>query len=372
MGIRDVNVFALYGERKNTGDISAPFFPTNGTQLFVASIGYDGGSASPALSGYGITFASGTTATNSTTIATGSPVTAGQTTITLTSASGYVVGGYMQVDVNNTTTPTTAEVRKVVSVASNVVTVDTAFTFSHLAGATVTFASVVGQTPLFSHQILPGNTLPSMTVEKNIGGYQSLQFTGSRVGKYGLKVGAGDSSADFTASLISKGVNVLNTPSSPISVVNESPFVFAEATLTAFGDTISQVSNIGLDVENGLKPTYTFNGNHDLQFLTPLTRKITGQMAVVFDSLNDADWGYYSKMQNQIQGSLTLSLVHPTTPGAGITISLNQINIAKYADDIKLEDVIMSTLDFEASYALGANPPASISAVVTNGTWLPY
>jgi len=272
MGVRDVNVFALYGERKNAGDISAPLFPSNGIELLVAAIGTDG---TPTSSG-----------------------------------SQYV------------------------------------------------------------HTISPANALPSLTIEKNIGGYQSLQFPGSKIDKYTLKLGASDTEAEFTASVISKSVAVLDTPSTPISITNESPFVFAEATLSLFGTTVSQVSNISLDIENGLKPTYTFNGSHDLQFLTPVTRKISGQMDVVFDSLDDDTWGYFTKMQNQTQGALSFTLAHPS--GASIVITLNQINISKYADALKLEDVVMSTLDFEASYSLTSSPPASIGAVITNSVSTQY
>lgn len=266
MGIRDVNVFALYGEYKHAGDVSAPFFPTNGLELFVAAIGSD----------------------------------------TVTSAGG---GKYL-------------------------------------------------------HTIAAANSLNSMTVEKNIGGYQSLQFAGSKVGKYNVKASAGDNAVEFTASLVSKSATVLDTPSSPISVVNESPFVFAEAELSVFGNTnLIQVTSVSIDIENGLKPTYTFNGSHDLQFLTPLTRKVTGQIQVVFDSLDDTDWGYYTKLMNGTQGSLNVSFTHPS--GQAMTITLPQINLSKYADDIKMDNVVMSTLDFEASYDL-ATATASIGATVTN------
>ena len=141
---------------------------------------------------------------------------------------------------------------------------------------------------------------------------------------------------------------------------------------------VSQISNITIDIENGLKPTYTFNGSHDLQFLTPLTRKISGQMDVVFTSLDDATWGYFNIMQNQIQGSLSLSFTHPVTgtgsqatPSNGaFSISLPAVNFAKYADAIKLDDVVMTTLNWEAAYSLST--ATTISSTVTNKQYLPY
>ena len=369
MGVRDVNVFALYGQRKNTGDISAPFYPTNGASLWTAAMGADGG-ALGSTGGYGVVPGSGVTTSNSTTLsaAVGS---VGATSVSITSATGYVQGGYIVIDVNNTTTPTTSEIRKISNVSGTTITLDSALNFTHANGAAVKFIAAAASPLNFTHTILSTNTLPSLTVEKNIGGYQSIQFAGSRVGKYNLKLAAGDSPAEFSASIVSQTPTVLTSPS-PISVVNESPFVFAEATLGLFGNSnVAQVMSVNLDLENGLKPTYTFNGSHDLQFLTPLTRKVTGQIEVVFTSLNDADWGYYTKMQNQTQGSLTLTMAHPSS-GSSFTISLPQINIAKYADALKLEDVVMTTLDFEASYALGAAVPSTISSTMTNGKYLPY
>jgi hypothetical protein len=271
MGIRDVNVFALYGERKNAGDISAPFFPSNGLELFVSAIGTD---------------------------------------------------------------------------------------------------VVTGSAPSYTHTITPTNTLASLTIEKNLGGSQSLQFPGSKIGKYSLKLAASDTEAQFTASVISKSVNILTSPSA-ISVTNEMPFVFSEAQLTVFGNVVVQASNITIDIDNGLKPTYTFNNSRDLEFLTPVTRKISGQFDVVFDSLNDSAWGYFNLMNTEVQGALVIALTHPGTAGS-LTITLPQINISKYADSVKLEDVIMTTLDFTASYDLAAGTPSSIGAAVVNAVSTAY
>ena len=451
MGIRDVNVFALYGEQKHAGDISAPFFPTNGIQLLSAAMGYDGGTAaSGQLTGYGVTFASSaSTSTGYVTTTLNGGLAAGVTSVTVTSATGMAVGGYVQIDVN-VAGGTTAEVRKITNIASNVLTLDTATNFAHLTGAAVAYVTAASATP-FVHTLLSGNTLPSLTIEKNIGGYQSLQFAGSRIGKYSVKAQASDSAVDFTASVMSQSVAIFNGSStsytvtsatvntstglatytvasnpfavndwvvvsgfsggaanlnvsgvvtaatattftiantattnityasgglaaskapSAVSVINESPFVFAEATLNLFGNVVAQVTSVSLDLENGLKPTYTFNNSHNLQFLTPLTRKVSGQLEVVFTSLDDATWGYFDKMLTQTQGALSVSFTHPN--GASLTISLPQINIAKYGDSIKLEDVVMTSLDFEASYALGASVPSTIMSTVTNFAWLPY
>jgi hypothetical protein len=272
MGVRDVNVFSLRGEFKNAGDVSAPFFPTNGLEILAAAIGTD---------------------------------------------------------------------------------------------------VVTGTSPHYHHTFSPANVLNSLTVEKNLGGYQSLQFTGTRVGKYSIKATTGDTETEFTASFIGKDANVLDTPSSPITIVNENPFVFAEASITLFGNLTAQVTAINIDIDNGLKPTYTFNQSHDLEFLSPLTRHITGSLTVVFDSLDDTDWGYYTKMIDGTYGALVADWTHADT-GAELTVTLPKIFLTKYADDVKMDSIIMSTLDFEAVYDLTASPPHSISVLVINAIATAY
>ena len=438
MGVRDVNVFPLYGQRKNAGDVGAPLFPTNGIATFVAAIGADGGDYTTQIAGtqgYGITgvYSSGASTTlasavtqtatvlnttvSSTTVSvasgassypSASPVTnfggasavaaattvtgttlsaaatatgqvlLGANTISVTSATGIVNGVYIQIDVNSVGV-TTSEVRKVTNVVSTTITLDYPLFYAHASSAAVKVVAAP-----FTHTVLQGNNLPSLTVEKNIGGYQSLQFTGTKIDKYTLKAAASDTAVEFTAGLMAKTYTVLDNPTA-ISVINELPFVFAEATLSlnfGYGSSVqvSQVSNVNLDIENGLKPTYTFNNTHDLQFLTPVTRKISGQIDVVFTSLDDSTWGYFNLMQNQVQGSLSLTFTHPTgsvpnpnpSPGYSITISLPAVNFSKYADALKLEDVVMTTLDFEAAYNIGGTPPQTIAATIVDGAYKPF
>ena len=52
--------------------------------------------------------------------------------------------------------------------------------------------------------------------------------------------------------------------------------------------------------------------------------------------------------------------------------SLNRAALKKYADDIKMQDVVMANLDYEAYLDLGATPVNTISATAINGVWLPY
>lgn len=353
-GVRDQQIYNLYGEAKFNGALAGPIFPSNAIQLLVASIGADATAAN------GVT---GSTPTSSTTLASG--ITSGTNTFTLTSATGYAVGSIIQVDVNNTVGPTTAEVRKIATLTGVNGTVDANWGFNHSNGAAV---SVV--VAPFTHTITEANTLPSLTVEKNIGGFQSLQFAGCKVNKFELKAPTGNSAVEMTADMMGQSVAVMNTPTT-VSVANELPYVFAEANLTIYGTLRTETSNVTISIENGCKETYTYSGQHGPGFITPLTLHTSGVIDVVFDSLNDSTYGDFNRMANGTLGALDFSLVHPTNGGT-IDISMPQIALAKYTNDLKIDNVVMSALTYEASRPLTGGSQYTIKATVTNSAYLPY
>lgn len=352
-GVRDAQIYNLYGEAKFSGALTGPIFPSNAMALLVASIGAD------AAAGYGVT---GTASTGSTTLS--GATTAGATTITVTSATGFTQGQIIQVDTNSTTGPTTAECRKIATISTNTLTLDQALTYAHASSV-----AVIGVVAPYTHTITQGNTLPSLTVEKNIGGFQSLQFAGCRVNKFDLKAPTGNSPVEMTADMMAQSVTTLNTPTA-VTVADEAPFVFAEASVSIFGQARAEASNVGISVENGLKETYTY-GNHGPAFLTPVSVKANGTIDLVFSSLNDPTYGDFSRMQNGTLGALAFTLQHPSS-GGSITINMPQIVLSKYANDLKAEDVIMSSMSYEASRPLTGTSQYTIGATVSNSAYLPY
>lgn len=424
-GVRDLQIYNLYGEAKYQGAVSGPIFPSNAMAVLVASIGADAAvgygvagtpttPTSTTLNGSTSAGATSITVTSATGFATGQEViidtganievrkisnvvsttitvadalyfphssgvavstattttlngalTAPTTTVVVTSATGITQNSFIQIDVNSVSGTTTSEVRKVTNVVTNTLTIDTAISYNHANGAQV----ILVTTP-YVHQIVEANTLPSLTVEKNIGSFQSLQFAGCRVGKFELKAPVGNSPVEVSVDLSGQSVQVMNTPTA-ISVANELPYVFAEASLTLFGNVRSDVSNNSVTIDNGLKETYTYSGSHGPAFITPVTLHTSGAIDVVFDSLNDATYGDFNRMANGTLGQYQFSLIHPTNGGT-ITIFQPQIVLSKFANDLKVEDVIMSTLSYEASMELTGNTQFTIMAIVINNTYLPY
>jgi hypothetical protein len=228
--------------------------------------------------------------------------------------------------------------------------------------------AITGSSPLYTHTISQANQLASLTIEKNIGGSQSLQFAGCRVGKLSVKAANGNTEATISATIAGQSGTVMDTPTA-ISLVNEAPYVFAEAAVTLLGNARAEVSQCQIDIDNGLKETYTFSGEHGPSFITPVTVKANGTIDLVFDSLDDATYGDYTKMENGSLGALALALTHPGN-GGSITINAPQVALAKYANDLKIGDVVMSTLSFEGSKALPSG--STINAVVKNAVATAY
>jgi hypothetical protein len=271
-GVRDKQIYNMYGEAKYTGNIDGPLFPTNGIPLLVYAIGTD---------------------------------------------------------------------------------------------------AVTGTVAPYTHTVSQANTLSSITVEKNIGGFQSLQFAGCKVGKLTMKCPTGDQAVTMTADVTGRAVAVLDTPTA-VSITNEIPFVFAEGALTAFGNSRAEATNIQIEIDNGLKSTYTFSQQHGPNFITPVTLTVNGSFDVVWDSLDDSTYGDFTTMETGVLGSLNFTLTHPGMGGNSVSITCPQIVLSKYKNDLKLADVVMTTLNFEASRPLTGGSQFTVKAVVTNGQSAAY
>lgn len=231
--------------------------------------------------------------------------------------------------------------------------------------------AVTGTVSPYTHTISQANTLPSLTVEKNIGGYQSLQFAGSRVNKLSIKAPVGNEPVSVSADMMAQSVAILTSPTA-VSITNELPYVFAEASVTLATHARADVTNVAMDIENGVKATYTYSGNHGPSFLTPISLHVTGTIDVVWSSLNDSTYGDFTTMQNGTLGALSLAFAHPGGGGYSVTFNCPQVALSKVAPDVKYEDVVMSTLTFEASKPLTGGSQYTIQAVVLNGVSAAY
>lgn len=351
MGQKDTNIFSVYGQYKISGTVAAPLFPTNGISWLASSIGLDGQAASLGNTG--------TTTGTSTTLA--ASVASGASVITLTASTGFASGNTIQIDINSSVGPATSEITTITTLSGTSATIGPVTLFSHVVSASV--QKVVAP---FVHNICQSNAAQaSYTVEQNEGGFESIQFAGCRVSKYSLKCDTTNTETNFSADIMGQSASVLASPTA-ISVVNEEPFVFAEATVSLFGQSLNQVTNFSMDIESGMKDTFTLNGAHTLQFLTACTRHVSGQFDVVWNSFDDATYGYWNKLfvQPSTTGALSVTWTHPSNAGV-VQLNLTRVRLAKYSDSLKMNDVVLTTLNYEAEYAIGS-APNTIQALVTD------
>ena len=362
-GQRDEQIWALYGEYKHSGKVEGPLFPVNGIPLLFGAIGQDGGAGAAGTPlGYGVTGTNGNTKTGTLAVLTAGATSA---TYTLTTGAAPATNDLFQIDVNSVGV-TTSEVRKLVSVTGTgpyTLTFDQPINFNHAASAPA--KNVVAP---FTHTAVPTNTLPSFTIEKNVGGFESLQYAGARVNKFDIKSETGNKEASFTADMIALSELVMPTPTA-ISVDPATPFVFAEYSLSLFGQALTQANKFSVAIDNGVKPTTTMASAHGPSFITPTTRKVSGEISLVYTSFDDATYGYFNKMLAPTQGAIVFTLQHPSN-GGSVAINLPQMRIGKYGDDIKIGDIVITNLHYEAELQLSSSQ--SITATVINSAYLPY
>lgn len=364
IGVRDSNVFPLYGQTKLQGSVDGMIVPTNAIEFLVASIGGDSGSNGTTGATLGITGTTSASGWNTTTIVGSGNLAAGSTTFTVLSATGMSTGQFMQFGTAGAPSGNVPEVRKI-TVSGTTITLDTATQFAHAQGVSgVTLQHVV--TP-FTHNLIEQNYLPSLTIEKNIGGYQSEQYAGCRMGKFTVKAPATNNPVTFTADIMAKAWTYLTSPTAISIVSNDAPFVFSEASLTLNATTIYETYNVNLTIDNKVAETWTNMANP--QFITAQGLMVSGTFDAVFGSINDATIGFLNQVMTGVATApLTLTLQHPAGNSIVLTCPTVQFNTDNV--QIKPDTLITETIAFEAFYSLSSL--ATITGTVVNGVWLPY
>ena len=231
---------------------------------------------------------------------------------------------------------------------------------------------VSGTTAPYTHTVSQANLasqVESVTIEKNVGNFQSLQFAGCRVGKASIKAQATNQPVTVDYDCSASVVAVLDTPTAVSLNLTEQPYNFTECTVSLDGTNRYEASNIQLDIDNGLLETYTMDGHHGPTFLSNVLVHVSGQLDVVWSSFDDATYGDFNKMINGTTGALLLTITHPATAGSA-AITLPKVALSKYSNDIKITDVVMSTLNYEAGKDLSTSK--TISAVFTNSQATAY
>lgn len=368
-GRRDSNIYPLQGQIIEAGTIGGPLHPTSGGNVLVGALGQDSAQAGNAVAG---------------TVKTGTVLAAaaGATSLTYTITGGSAApsgggGEYFQIGPAINTVGSAA-----IAVAGTQVTKTTSVTgggpytltipalqmkvdTTGNGGAGLVAQSVVAP---FWHALAYSNTLPSYTIEKNVGGHQSVQYRGCRVNKLSLKSTSANEPATFVADVVAQQHTILGTPTA-VTDDTSIPWVAAEAALSTPNSGGTNTANISieeftLDIENGLKSSFTLNQSHFLAYLTAASFKVAGTFKAVWTSFNDTDWGYFTNALAATTGSLSFTLTHAGGGAEVLTITVPSVNLTKYKDDVKTKDIVISNLTFETSLKISTG--ARITATLVN------
>jgi len=366
-GRRDLDIYPLQGQVKEAGSVEGPLHPFSGAALLIAALGAD--------------TAQGGTASGTTKNGTVAAAAAGATSLTYTvtgATPAPVVGDYIQIGPAIATfgtaasaVPGTQVVKPTVVSGAGPYTLTVPPLQFKVDTVVNGAAGLVAQNAVgpFTHALGYTNVLPSLTIEKNTGGHQSIQYRGCRVNKFALKCETTNAAANYTADVIAQQHTILTTPTALVDDTSL-PWVFAEAALSTppNGNPNISVEAFELDIENGLKDSWTMNQSHYLQYLTPASFKVSGTFKAVWTSFNDTDWGYFSNAISASLGSLTFSLTHAAGGLETLTLNVPQASLTKYKDDLKTKDIVISNLSWEASYKVSTAQRITATLVNSQST----
>lgn len=339
---RELTTYLAAGEQKITGKGTFSLFSVMGMALLVGGIGIDA-------------YQTGSAPASTTTLS--ATANAGQNQIVLTSATGYAVGNVVQVD---TAASKIAELGKITAIATNTLTLDRNLTSQHLSGATV---AVV--TSPYTHNIQEANTLSSFTLEENVGGAsQSVQYAGATVDKIVIK-GATKNEVEATFDFLAQS-DLLIPPTTAVFSADQ-PCVLAGINVSLLGAADANVESFEIDLQNNIKPQYTFSGKRYPTALPATGRKVWMKVTEAFQ-----DYTYYNQLASATLAGNPPAGANTVTCNAGadtITFNFPQVSITKLGKPQKVGSVVMSDIEFMAW--LG-NQTSSFSMTVANTVYQPF
>jgi len=339
-GTRASNVTYIQGEGKLDGNIVVPFGPSIGLRALAAALGID--------------HVAGSTPSNATTPTANSAV--GANSVALTAVTGFTVGGFIQL--TSATTPAQTEVHKILSIAALVVTFATGETLAS-AFATADAAAVV--VAPFTHTMTPKETgLPTLTIEKNLGGLTSLQWAGCMVSKAELKLST-TKEAEATYSIM--GQKEAQVTPTTAAYTSETPYALANMSVSKAGAADVTPKSATLTIDNKGTGEYTFGGVNTPTMIYTGQRLITGTLAYLLQNMTD---------YNDALAATPRDLAFTLSQSASDSCKFDLPNVVwgKPSIPLKLGDLIRVTMPFTAYYLAGATTDITVTAV--NGVWLGY
>ena len=202
--------------------------------------------------------------------------------------------------------------------------------------------SVTGTNPA-THTIKPdqpnASTWKTLSVEYHRAGLDSRQFAGAYFNKAAIKFTTKDVATVQYDWLAMTDTNV--APTTP-TWGSSSPLALANYAISLFGSPDISVMTTDINLDNGAKQYWTFNSSNFPQAIPPLARVVTGQWTNIVQSAT-----YYADMLAMTTGAFAFTA---TQGSASVQINLPTIVITKISQPLKVGEVFIYTVDFQALY----------------------
>lgn len=351
-GQRDVAYNAVPGEQKISGKFSTPFYPDHGLEAFTAGLGTD-------------VYQTGGGTTGSVTITANAAKGATGFTMSGPTTPAVAVGDYVEIRQNTGPASVTnlSEIHKVLTNTANVIVFATGETLANAyTSATATVYRIAGTVTTFTHVIQPdqpnANAYKTLTLEKNLGGLTSQQFAGCAIDKLALKTDTkGTASVDYDV----MGTAYAAIAPTTATYVSSTPLALANYTSTLFGAADTSLTAFEVDVAQGVKQYWTYNGGNLPGVVAPAERVVTGKWTNILQSIT-----YFANAKAGTQGALTFLMTQGTL---SVSINLPQIVIQKASMPIKIGELVMFDATFQALF--NATAGYSIQATVVTTKYQP-
>lgn len=301
--------------------------------------------------------------------ASGSGLSAGSGAITVTTqtstpiaANDYVM---IQQASGSPSLSNLSEVHKVQTVTGAgpyVLTFVTGETLNNTYTTSGMISRIASGTTAFTHNIFPdqpnASAYKTFTIEKNIGGLESLQYAGAIVDKLSLKANTKDAvKCDYDIKAYIDNGSV--TPSVPV-LGTSNPLSLAGYAMSIAGAADTSVTDFSFDLSNGGKEYWTFNTSSMPAVLPPTMRSIKGKWTNIVQ--ND------TYRANSIAGT-TFAIAPTFTQGANsVAFNFPKCVITDLVEVLKLGDLVMYDVTWDALYSESSG--YDVSATVINSNWL--
>jgi hypothetical protein len=338
-GVRARDQKVVRGPQHVTGSVQFAVFPQQGLHLLAGALADR------------VVYSNGTTPTGSATLS--QAVSAGDTSFQ--SATSIAQNSYVLVGTADAAGH--GEVRKVVSVTGSgpyTMTVDRAFAWPHASGAAVKTV-----TAPFTHVVALGNTLPSYTVEKQFATLAGLRYTGMVVNRLSFKVPA-RADLDVTIDFIGQDEAELTAAQlTAATYVAENPWEWAQASITFAGGPVATLNNFELDLDNGVKEYHALSGQRYPAVVLPGPQVVRGRVGIIY-----SDNTYHASFSS-LANTGTLQAGWTDASGNQVQWALTDVRLVNWRAPIRLGDIIVQEIDWEAAYDPAAAPPTNVLLTVT-------